>query len=201
MRKNLTISLETGIRGARCQQSGNDHARFSSGSNFHFPRLGDVEQNNPVSSETKRNNERGEREREGKKKRKQALFHSSIQKITLIREEEHSPTLSNPKDRNRSRNGGERRRRMVEIQGENLFALEIISWSFHGIFLGGWILRPSDFIMYNTRTGRDTGEIKKEATIYGGTRVDKTAGFRCSEKRAAGCGGFPANARFYVSSS
>lgn len=64
----------------------------------------------PVSSETKRNNERGEREREGKKKRKQALFHSSIQKITLIREEEHSSTLSNPKDRNRSRNGRERKK-------------------------------------------------------------------------------------------
>ena len=76
---------------------------------------GSVTWSNPVSSETKRNNERGEREREGKKKRKQALFHSSIQKITLIREEKHSSTLSNPKDRNRSRNGGERRRRMVEI--------------------------------------------------------------------------------------
>lgn len=90
-----------GKRGARCQQSANDHGRFSSGSNFHFPQLGDVEQNNPVSSETKRNNERKKkkkkqrerekRERKGEKegkKQREASFRPS--KITLIREEKRS---------------------------------------------------------------------------------------------------------------
>lgn len=68
---------------------------------------------------------------------------------------------------------------MVEISRENLFALEIIRVFTQFFFSAGVILRPLDFIMY-TRMGGDTSEIKKEATIYGGTRVDKTAGFRCS---------------------
>lgn len=88
----------------------------------------------PISSETKRNNggrreekktKKGREKRKGKKGKKQreALF--LVAKITLIRFEEKTLLSSNAKDGIISRE--RKRRRVVEISRENLFALEIIS--------------------------------------------------------------------------